>query len=470
MSVQRATLAPLACLAALWPVRVHAQCVAFYNGQNGSGYSIGRAVSANANCAGGFVRSPSTPVLTAGPGAYDAQGVFQPSAIQRPSDSYMLYTSYPGGVGHTISVATSTNQGATWTKYGGNPVLAASLPWEGTALDGVPTFLYDATDPNPAYRYKLWYGTSASGQIPNPIGYAYSANGLNWTKRATPALTNGVAGSPDSNFMGPGAIWKDESTSPATYYLYYYCTGPADAYGSPWNSCYATTTDPLNGVYTKAITNPTLRHNGVRTTTTALVSAGATTLPVLTTAAFTVGEYVMVGNCSVGVSNVTHAKILSKTATLLGIDHAVLATYTAGSAVRSVLSEAVGPSMIWQDGGLFRMLAVPFSSFGDCGYLLEDGAFFTGTSPADPSWAPDWPNSLFLQSTPGTWDRDSRENPRIMWTAAPTFNPSAPTATHTPTPTSMPTETPNTYPTCTPPLGSPTGAMGSCLGGFACRP
>jgi len=63
-----------------------------------------------------------------------------------------------------------------WRKHTGNPVLSSSEPWEARAICE-PTVLYEDG------VYKMWYmGCATSTGTNAALGYATSANGLDWTK------------------------------------------------------------------------------------------------------------------------------------------------------------------------------------------------------------------------------------------------------------------------------------------------
>lgn len=66
---------------------------------------------------------------------------------------------------------------ATWVQHPG-PVLAATLPWEGTTVQE-PTVMWDKG------RYRLWY---TGGWWTAHLGYAESRDGYHWHKKTTPVL------------------------------------------------------------------------------------------------------------------------------------------------------------------------------------------------------------------------------------------------------------------------------------------
>lgn len=102
--------------------------------------------------------------------------------------------------------------GISWNEYVGNPVLDISTDTSKFDADGIetPTVIKDVTAP-PDQRYKLWYaGRKARCQPTNDhkIGYAYSPDGINWTKYpGNPVLVPGNAASWYNTFVsGPSVL------------------------------------------------------------------------------------------------------------------------------------------------------------------------------------------------------------------------------------------------------------------------
>lgn len=105
--------------------------------------------------------------------------------------------------------------GINWTEYAQNPVLDKSNNLNDFDYDGVetPTVIYDV---NAQFneRYKMWYAgrsLSCSNVQDHKIGYAYSPDGINWTKySANPVIIPGD----DSNWYntavyGPSVIYEN---------------------------------------------------------------------------------------------------------------------------------------------------------------------------------------------------------------------------------------------------------------------
>ena len=59
---------------------------------------------------------------------------------------------------------------------------------------------------------KMWYGAGgAIGSPPVKIGYATSLNGKSWTKYSDPVLTTGPPGEWDYNYITPGSVIKEDT-------------------------------------------------------------------------------------------------------------------------------------------------------------------------------------------------------------------------------------------------------------------
>ena len=102
--------------------------------------------------------------------------------------------------------------GINWNEYAKNPVLDINADTSKFDADGIetPTVIKDITAPQNK-RYKLWYaGRKARCQPINDhkLGYAFSPDGINWTKYAgNPVLVPGDSSSWFNTFIsGPSVI------------------------------------------------------------------------------------------------------------------------------------------------------------------------------------------------------------------------------------------------------------------------
>jgi hypothetical protein len=142
--------------------------------------------------------------------AWNGLGIETGSALRGPDGVYRMYFTgdkIPAGTQtYAIGQATSTD-GIHWTQRS-SPVFQAQNAWErctgspcsnGGVLE--PTVMYDAA----SGQYKMWYaalGTPPGSFLAFRIGYATSADGINWTRQANPVL----------NLGGPGA-WDEIAVS-----------------------------------------------------------------------------------------------------------------------------------------------------------------------------------------------------------------------------------------------------------------
>ncbi|MCG8375477.1 MAG: hypothetical protein MI702_03255, partial [Chlorobiales bacterium] len=157
-------------------------------------------------------------------GYWDSWGVEGPWVIKNKNGSYWMWY---GGVGSVDSARSQTSgiglafseDGIVWEKYAENPVLSESPDqWDA----------YHVIDPSvirSGNRYHLWFhggNVSLNGVNGNfHIGYAYSKDGIHWTKsNANPVLLNGKDGSWNSfAIMAPSII---ETTNAWVMYFHGY--------------------------------------------------------------------------------------------------------------------------------------------------------------------------------------------------------------------------------------------------------
>lgn len=127
----------------------------WFEGRNGYPSSIGYATSLD-----GFTWSlhAGNPILGPGtPGGFEEMGVGEPCVIKVGTVYHMIYTGYTnqliGRLGYAIS-----NDGITWTKYQGNPVLdhGGSGQWDGAYVASSSLLYKDG-------KFHLWYtGTNGT--------------------------------------------------------------------------------------------------------------------------------------------------------------------------------------------------------------------------------------------------------------------------------------------------------------------
>lgn len=118
----------------------------------------------------------SKPVIVLGPNrATDwEEDINRPVVLKVGDRCHLWYTGQARGRSW-IGYATSKD-GKTWQRRSSRPVLSADRPWEKVAVM-CPHVLYD----DRAKRFRMWYSGGEQYE-PNAIGYATSADGLEWTK------------------------------------------------------------------------------------------------------------------------------------------------------------------------------------------------------------------------------------------------------------------------------------------------
>jgi predicted GH43/DUF377 family glycosyl hydrolase len=188
-------------------------------------------LSQNATSQTNFKKYSGNPVLTAGPaGSWEADMVFSGSVLYHNSKYHMWYGGGKGSVG-SIGYAYS-DDGIAWTKYSGNPVL---VPGDSSAFDaslgGGYVLFYSG-------KFHMWYNGTHSGVT--KIGYAYSDDGIHWTKHPTYVFEKGMAGSWDDSEIMFGPVVKEDSMLKM-----FYCGRSAT---SSWLTGLATSTDSVHWI------------------------------------------------------------------------------------------------------------------------------------------------------------------------------------------------------------------------------
>src|SRR3990172_1775583 len=121
-----------------------------------------------------------------------------------------------------------------WAKDAGNPlnIHGSSGAWDRSVV--TPFVLFNS-DSN---RYEMWY--TSFWTFPNAgIGFAYSSDGITWTKNPTSVMTPSVTGW-DSLFVGAVCVLKESGT----YKMWY--TGWKSTTRYPHSIGYATSPDGIN--------------------------------------------------------------------------------------------------------------------------------------------------------------------------------------------------------------------------------
>jgi beta-1,2-mannobiose phosphorylase / 1,2-beta-oligomannan phosphorylase len=152
----------------------------WYTGVNSSNFGrIGFATSPDGIT---WTRFAGNPVLDVGPGAWEAQWVFDPCVLFVAGSYRMWYSGVDtlpwANATLRVGLATGPNE-TTWTKSAGNPVLDVEPGGWDTRTVTAPWVLYDGA------TYHMWYhGGTAGSNTPEVIGYATSTDGVAWTRYA----------------------------------------------------------------------------------------------------------------------------------------------------------------------------------------------------------------------------------------------------------------------------------------------
>jgi len=216
----------------------------WYSGFDGTSSQLGYAYSADG--INWTKHDTINPLIPLGPaGSWDEKHVYGSSTII-VNNQYKMYYSGIKPDQYQIGLATS-DDGINWQKYSGNPVLSngSSGAWDDKVVY-IPSVVYDGT------TYHMWYSGHSLANNYLKIGYAYSSDGVTWTKHPTPVLEGGASGSWDES----AAYWADVMFENGLFEMWY--TGQT---GSTWAIGYATSTDGIN--WTKFADNPILEQGNV---------------------------------------------------------------------------------------------------------------------------------------------------------------------------------------------------------------
>lgn len=148
-----------------------------------------------------------------------------------------------------------SSDGVNWNKHLGNPILDVSYTggWDSLGVETASVIIDDLAPASE--RYKMWYAGQTFNSYRYEIGYAFSPDGINWTKHSNPVLEVGATSEWDNGFLEGPSVIKDGNT-----YKMWYCGYDAvvDFSGTDGhaNVGYATSVDGVNWV--KHTNNPIL--------------------------------------------------------------------------------------------------------------------------------------------------------------------------------------------------------------------
>lgn len=172
-------------------------------------------------------------VLTTYPTDWDGAGVETASVLRTPSGEYRMYYTGnrpPEGSNHySIGLATS-DDGIHWKKYGNGPIFEPKNSWElptcsrandprscsnGGVLE--PSVIYDSKEK----IYKMWYAAVGTKDdlLTFRIGYATSADGIQWRRLPDPILDRGPSGAWNDYLVSHVNVIADPRSG---YHLFYF--------------------------------------------------------------------------------------------------------------------------------------------------------------------------------------------------------------------------------------------------------
>lgn len=183
----------------------------------------------------GTWEASSVAALERGPaGSWDSLNVTHLDIVQVGDQYYMFYTgtsdsTYWRGWGvHQIGLATS-HDGATWTKYAGNPVLSGG---DEAGAEG-----FYANTPGVYHEdgvFRLWYSVQLSGSR-MAMALATSTDGIEWTKHGI-VMWPGPDTFDERGLHDPMVLYED-----GLYKMWYHAVS-----WNEWQVAYATSPDGIN--------------------------------------------------------------------------------------------------------------------------------------------------------------------------------------------------------------------------------
>ena len=235
------------------PIQIDSETVRVYYGRRGKGGGI-HYFDVHPNKPEKLKNKPVGPFITTGPaGSYDDDWVLCPEPIQ-VTDTHirMYYAAKKSGSFFnkvwSLACADSYDNGKTWKKFEGNPILTATdQEWESGAV-GFTSVEKDSTG------WRMWYlGTNTSGNAVKQIGYATSKDGLHWNRYADNPV---IAVNPDTHWE-KGAIAVARMIKDGKLYRTWYACYPQ-------NNTYAIgCAESADGIHWfRSPSNPVLKGDG----------------------------------------------------------------------------------------------------------------------------------------------------------------------------------------------------------------
>jgi predicted GH43/DUF377 family glycosyl hydrolase len=181
----------------------------WYTGYDGEHERIGYATSPDGSV---WTRHESNPVVDVGPpGSFDELHAWPWSVVDTDGTHRMWYTGQDSSGDYRIGYAESSD-GFSWTKHP-DPVLEPGPGFDSSNI-WTPTVVFDGA------LYHMWYAGN-DGQSHTAIGYAWSADGIEWTKhRDNPVVTAGDRGASNCGVVRDGSTFH-------MWYTAFSATAPA---------------------------------------------------------------------------------------------------------------------------------------------------------------------------------------------------------------------------------------------------
>lgn len=303
--------------------------------------------------------------IAAGSGWESAQ-TKHPSVVRDDADGtyYMAYAAM--GSVHQIGIASSpTGLDGSWTKYGSNPIIAATASNTDDEWVSAPHLIKDNTDPDPAKRWKIYYtGTNLAAGNTRKIRLATASTPLGtWTKQGDMLLPGGSGAFDEKGPTGPRVFLND-----GVWEMWY--SGRNGA-ATQWNIGRATATDS-NGPFTQD--GAGIRIAGYRDEVQALsANLAGRTLSLTSTTGFEVDQLIVVDQDSDGTNfNISRIRKVT-TDTSLELYHALQGFTTANSAeVRGFLAGNVTIETVDFAEGEWRFYCSVFGIYNTHGTFLAN--------------------------------------------------------------------------------------------------
>lgn len=355
--------------------------------------------------------TPITPALSAGGSGYNSAFVHAPCILKFGPNDYRMWFDGFDGTHFQIGYATSAD-GVSWSQFPGNPIITLSSAgtWD-SYWCYFPCVFYEPSDAS--RPFKMWYaGVNTTTPAPNTveqIGYAYSTNGIDWTKSSSnPVMTVGAGGSWEAQGVIPGFVLKTGSTYNLVYQGLPHVTTPEnDQIGV------ATFTNP-EGTYTKSGSNPVLSYSTFQQALTSNLAAGSATVLVGNTAGISAGEPALLFDSTLAIQDVIVKSVDSSTQLTLTTTVSRGWTTANSASIRSYYyGGAINGRTIFTIGSNYVMYTVPFQQFSASQVSERSGAATTAVSNGLTSgWANDFTRGIVLPL--GTWDGLGAENPSVI--------------------------------------------------------